>query len=303
MFALVTAKRILASLPPPPMASAPQNAPDSSAHSVVAVGNAGVEVREIASHAEYRACVALQVEVWGEEFERVPASMLRVATYVGGSCLGAFTPEGELCGFVFGLAGEIDGTPTHWSHLLGVKEAARNLGVGRLLKEHQRRLLASRGILAMSWTFDPLIAKSAHLNLNLLGARVVRYMRDMYGVTESPLHHGLATDRLLVSCPTAQPARALQPVPAADYAAVPLLTPAPQPGDDVLRRGSRETAALRIEVPTDFRQLIARSPAIAIAWHTALREHFLWALGAGYVVTGLHRDPLTSRSFYTLQAS
>ncbi|MCY7379821.1 MAG: hypothetical protein LH467_10865 [Gemmatimonadaceae bacterium] len=273
------------------------------AHSERTGGRYTLEVREIASPAEYRACVALQVEVWGEEFERVPASMLRVATYVGGLCLGAFSPEGELCGFVFGLAGSIDGRPTHWSHLLGVKEAGRNLGVGRLLKEHQRRVLASRGILEICWTFDPLIAKNAHFNLNLLGARVVRYLPDMYGISESPLHHGLATDRLIVSWSTEQPAHVIHSAPGADYAAVPVLTPAPQPGDDVLQRDGRESAALRIEVPTDFRQLIARSPAIAIDWHDALREHFVWALGAGYVVTGLHRDSLNSRSFYTLQAS
>ena len=285
------------------MAVAPRHATIPPAAAEQAVGIPSLAVRALATPAEYHACVALQIEVWGEEFESVPASMLQVATYVGGLCLGAFTPEGELRGFVFGLAGTIDGKPTHWSHLLGVKEAARNLGVGRLLKEHQRRLLASRGILTMCWTFDPLIAKNAHLNLNLLGARVVRYMPDMYGITESPLHHGLATDRLLVSWSTAQPEHARHPVTAAEYGAVPVLTPAPQPGDDVLRHGGRKSAALRIEVPSDFRQLIARSPAIAIAWHGALREHFLWALAAGYVVTGLQRDPLNARSFYTLQAS
>lgn len=285
------------------MAVAPRHATIPPVPAERAVGIPSLEVRALASTAEYHACVAMQVEVWGEEFESVPASLLQVATYVGGLCLGAFTPAGELRGFVFGLAGAIDGRPIHWSHLLAVTEAVRNLGVGRLLKEHQRQVLASRGIPEMCWTFDPLIAKNAHLNLNLLGARVVRYMPDMYGVTDSPLHHGLATDRLLVSCSTAQPANANHPAPAAAEVAVPVLTPVPQPGDDVLRRDGRESASLRIEVPTDFRQLIARSPAIAIAWHHALREHFLWALGAGYVVTGLHRDSLNSRSFYTLQAS
>lgn len=291
------------SLSYPLMAAAPRNELGPSALSRGTVESSILEVRELASPAEYHECVALQVEVWGEEFESVPASMLQIATYVGGLCLGAFTPGGELRGFVFGLAGTIDGRPTHWSHLLGVRESTRNLGVGRLLKEHQRRALASRGIMEMCWTFDPLIAKNAYLNLNVLGARVVRYMPDMYGITRSPLHHGLATDRLFVSCPTAQKA---QPSPVAsviDYAVVPVMTPAPQPGDDVVRRDGCRLAALRIEIPTDFRQLLVRSPAIAIAWHGALREHFLWALGAGYVVTGLHRDPLNSRSFYMLQAS
>ena len=285
------------------MAAAPAHATGSPAPTESAGGKTALEVRSLVSPAEYRACVALQVEVWGEEFENVPASMLRVATYVGGLCLGAFARDGELRGFVFGLAGAIDGRSIHWSHLLGVKESARNLGVGRRLKEHQRRVLASRGIPEICWTFDPLIATNAHLNLNLLGARVVRYMPDMYGVTDSPLHHGLATDRLLVSCSTEPSARVPDPAPIVSDVAIPVLTPTPQPGDDVLQRDGREAASLRIEVPTDFRQLFARSPATAIAWQHALREHFLWALDAGYVVTGLHRDSQNSRSFYSLQAS
>lgn len=266
-----------------------------------AAGVTALEVRPVASIAEYHECVALQEAVWGEAFDRVPASMLQVATYVGGLCLGAFSPNRELCGFVFGLAGTLDGRPTHWSHLLAVKESARNLGVGRLLKEHQRRVLASRGIPEMCWTFDPLIAKNAHLNLNLLGARVVRYVPDMYGTTGSPLHHGLATDRLLVACSTARGASSAGP--SADFATAPILTHVPQRGDDLHQVGGARPTALRIEVPTDFRQLLADSPKVATAWHGTLRGHFLWALGAGYVVTGLLRDPLGSRSFYTLRAA
>ena len=275
------------------MAAAPRNA----VH--VPSSTTTLDVRPIASIAEYHACVALQEDVWGVEFDSVPASMLQVATYVGGLCLGAFTPDGELCGFVFGLAGTMDGKPTHWSHLLGVKESARNLGVGRLLKERQREVLASRGIPEMCWTFDPLIAKNAHLNLNLLGASVVRYVPDMYGTTDSPLHHGLATDRLLVALRTAPdaPRRTV-----ANASTAPMLTAVPQPDDEVVDMDRDRPALLRIEVPTDFRQLLSRSPTVAASWHASLRRHFTWALGAGYTVTGLHRDPLSSRSFYTLQS-
>ncbi|NUO93661.1 MAG: hypothetical protein HOQ30_03540 [Gemmatimonadaceae bacterium] len=258
-----------------------------------------LDVRPVASIAEYAACVALQQDVWGVEFDSVPASLLQVATYVGGLCIGAFAPDGELYGFVFGLAGTMDGKPTHWSHLLGVRESARNLGVGRLLKEHQRQVLASRGIAEMCWTFDPLIAKNAHLNLNVLGARVVRYVPDMYGTTESPLHHGLATDRLLVSLLTSPDSARPR---TADASAAPVLTPAPQPGDVVVDVARDRPPVLRIEVPSDFRQVLGRSPATAREWHAAVRRHFTWALDSGYTVTGLHRDPVSSRSFYTLQA-
>ena len=259
---------------------------------------ATLDIRPVASLAEYRACAALQAEVWGADFECVPASVLQVATYVGGICLGAFLPDGELCGLVFGLSGSQDGAPLHWSHLLAVRESARNLGVGRLLKERQRELLASRGIPEMRWTFDPMIVKNAHLNLNRLGARVVKYVPDMYGITESPLHHGLATDRLVVAWPTSPAATAA--APELDGSPAPVLTLEPQPGDDVLERGDRRPATVWIEVPTEFQRLLEIAPRSANAWHTAVREHFLWALDNGYTVAGLHRDPASERSYYVL---
>ena len=300
MFAPPADHRLSLPSPPPPAMAAvpPSDAPTSSAHATSAPGTVGLRVRPVASLAEYRACVALQEEVWGADFESVPASMLQVATYVGGLCLGAFSPEGELYGFVFGLAGTEDGRPVHWSHLLGVREAARNLGVGRLLKEHQRQLLASRGVPTMCWTFDPLIAKNAHLNLDILGARIVRYVTDMYGDTGSPLHHGLATDRLVVvwdTAPSIRTARARF-----DVAGLPVLTARPQRGDDV-PHPSLTPPRLLLEVPFDFPQLLARSPVDAAEWHAATRDHFLWALERGYQAVGLHVDAVTSRSFYVLE--
>lgn len=259
---------------------------------------ATLDVRPIASLDEYRACVKLQAEVWGEGFESVPANVLQVATYVGGICLGAFYPDGELCGLVFGLSGIQDGAPMHWSHLLAVRESARNLGVGRLLKERQRELLASRGILEMRWSFDPMIVKNAHLNLNRLGARVVRYVPNMYGITDSPLHHGLATDRLVVAWSTSDTAPGGRWI---NIAPAPILTAEPQADDEVLEPGDRHPPVVWIEVPSDFPRLLAQSPRAARAWHEAVRTHFLWALDNGYVVTGLHRDPVAGRSFYVAE--
>jgi len=81
----------------------------------------------------------------------------------------------------------------------------------------------------------------------------------------------------------------------------PLLTARPQPGDPVLSRAARPAPRIRLEVPTDFTQLLADVPADARLWHAATREHFQWALANAYAVTGLRRDPATSRSFYLLE--
>lgn len=264
------------------------------------IDEAGIRIRPLASLSEYQACMALQNEVWGPGYgEIVPASLLQVAQHVGGLAIGAFTAEGELVGLVFGLTGVKDGETVHWSHVLGVRESARNTGLGRVLKEYQRAELARLGIKEMHWTFDPLVAKNAHLNLNRLGAHVVEYVRDMYGTTGSPLH-GTVTDRLVVSCPTDTNPRHGS-ASEAPSGAVPILTPIPRPGDVLVNNASACPPMVWIEIPADIQQVIARAPAEAETWRWSVRDHFEWALGNGYAVTGLHRDPVTSRSFYTLE--
>lgn len=287
----------------------PDAVSDDTAHSrrtkpagaVAEINGGSIRIRPLTSLDDYDACVALQREVWGSEYdEAVPASLLQVVPYVGGLVLGAFSAEGDLLGFVFGLTGPKDGELVHWSHALGVRESARNLGVGRLLKNYQRAELARRGIQSMYWTFDPLIAKNAHFNLNRLGARVVEYVPDMYGTTKSPLHHGMATDRFIVVCSTSpDEGRPRRPRAVAGSNTLTLTETTPSP--EVLFPGVAQLPiAIWIEVPTDFERVRAISPATAALWHSAIRRHFQWALRNGYAVTGLHRDPVTSRSFYTL---
>jgi predicted GNAT superfamily acetyltransferase len=271
----------------------------ASTASALVAERAAIRVRSVTSLHDFHACVDLQAEVWGPEYtDSVPASLLQVATYVGGIVLGAFTSTGELAGFLFGLTGVQDGEIVHWSHVLGVRDTARNLGVGRMLKEAQRAELAQHGIRRMSWTFDPLVAKNAHLNLNRLGARVVEYVPNMYGTTTSPLHYGLATDRLVVSWNTDAPPPVERHMMAQSSA--PVLSLALR-HDDVTMKDGELPSSLLIEIPTDILQVIERSPDEASAWRQAVRGHFLRALGLGYEVTGLHREPVTSRSFYVLE--
>jgi predicted GNAT superfamily acetyltransferase len=283
----------------------PPDAHDPAAEPAGALSHADADitVRSLVSLADLRACVALQEDVWGKEYgDAVPASLLQVVTHIGGILAGAFSPDGELVGFVFGFTGIKHGEVVHWSHQLGVRSSARNAGVGRMLKQYQRAELARQGVATVFWTFDPLMAKNAHLNLNRLGAQVVEYVENMYGITGSPLHLGLATDRLIVSWPTTE-----SPSPRArtivdGHDRYPILSAEPQPGDRLgcvadVTDGERAPLLL-LEVPTDVQRI---PPTQAAAWQTSLRTHFEAALRAGYVVTGLYRDAVGSRSFYVLE--
>lgn len=242
-------------------------------------------LRRTESLAEYEECVAIQDETWGAGFsERVPASVLLVAQKIGGVVAGAFGPDQRMLGFVFGITGVEQGALVHWSHMLAVRPEARGMGIGERLKRHQRELLRALGVATMRWTFDPLVARNAHLNLVRLGARVAAYVPNMYGAdTGSPLHGPGDTDRIVASwdltaadgVPGLPAPAARAPVvnaPAAD--GIPALVPA---------AGER---AVRIVVPRDVQAVAPESRA---AWRATTREAFLTYLGRGYVVSGFHR--------------
>lgn len=156
-----------------------------------------IKVRICEHLEEFHACVDLQKEIWGEaDLEVEPSTMFVVASHTGGQVLGAFEGE-KLVGYTLALVGLRNGAPYLHSHMTGVSASYRDRGVGRMLKLFQREEALSRGIRLIEWTFDPLEVRNAHFNLNRLGAIARRYVPNLYGVTTSPLHRGLATDRLV----------------------------------------------------------------------------------------------------------
>jgi Uncharacterized conserved protein len=182
--------------------------------------------------------------------------------------------------------------------MLGVRETARNMGLGRLLKEYQRTTLAALGITKIYWSFDPLMAKNAYFNLNRLGATVVEYVPDMYGTTDSPLHYGLATDRLVVCLDAAgSPPAPLTP-PAQERA--PILTAFARSGDVIMGAGEQNPDTALIEIPADVLGVMNRSRAIAHTWRLTVRDHFQWALSRGYAISGVHASAADGRFFYVV---
>jgi predicted GNAT superfamily acetyltransferase len=88
-------------------------------------------------------------------------------------------------------------TPFLHSHMTAVLSEYRNAGVGRRLKLFQRQDALDRRIPLVEWTFDPLETKNAYFNIERLGVIVRRYIPNCYGITDSPLHSGIPTDRFV----------------------------------------------------------------------------------------------------------
>ena len=146
---------------------------------------------------DLQACVGLQQEVWSfSDYDLVPLRLFVVAQKIGGQVIGAFDKD-TLVGFVMSIPGSRHGQPYLHSHMLAVREAYRDQGLGRLLKLAQRDDALERGFELIEWTFDPLEIKNAYLNLEKLGAVARRYNINQYGYSSSPLQGGLPTDRLV----------------------------------------------------------------------------------------------------------
>jgi predicted GNAT superfamily acetyltransferase len=254
----------------------------------------GITIRRVETLAEYQECFAIQGETWGVGFrELVPPAILMVAQKLGGVCAGAFAPDGRMLGFVFGLTGVRDGQLVHWSDMLAVRADARGAHIGERLKRYQRDLVRAIGVETMYWTFDPLVARNAHLNLNRLGARPVEYAPDLYGTdTGSPLHAGLATDRIVVAWDLTrsdgapqQPARAGETVNPVSSNGLPALN------------GLADAPLVRILVPRDFETEPNERLAV---WRAVTREAFLSYLNRGYEVTGFRRGEPDQLPYYEL---
>lgn len=260
---------------------------------------AALRIRPLTSHDDLQACVALQRETWGPGFsELVPAAILLVAQRIGGVAAGAFDEAGVLQGFVFGLTGWEDGRPVHWSDMLAVRPEARNQGLGTRLKRHQRNHLLPMGVETVYWTFDPLESKNAWVNFARLGIVARDYAPNLYGDTDSPLHAGIGTDRLVALWPIASERvrtrlAGERPPEAAAFAHAPMAVPV-RVEADVPRCGAArldlEEARLRVPVPADIQSLKARDRGLALQWRECTRAAFTRYLEAGWEVRELVRE-------------
>lgn len=261
------------------------------------------DLRPLREMDEFRACVALQERVWGAGFgERVGVSLLRVARRLGGVAEGAWDEHG-LAGFVFGLTGPEGDRLVHWSDMLAVRPDVRGAGLGTRLKLRQRELLLALGIDVCYWTFDPLVARNAHLNLEKLGAVVREYVVDMYGDSPSPLHRGIGTDRFvalweldservrlrLSGAGEGDEARSFEEAGRGESAVTPAF--------EVVRRGAwpvpGEVATIvpgepiRVPVPGDIGALMEADTELASAWRKATREAFAGRVGLTHEVVAI----------------
>jgi predicted GNAT superfamily acetyltransferase len=229
----------------------------------------GIIVRHCHGLHEFELCIQAEREVWqSSDIDVVPIPLFVVASEIGGQVLGAFDGS-KLVGFTLALVGWRNRKPFLHSHMTAVIDAYRDRKIGQRIKLFQRKDALSRGIEIIEWTFDPLVTKNAYFNFMRLGAIAQRYLPNVYGITTSPLHASLPTDRLIAEWHLRSP-RVVQTL--------------------ARKQTPPSETSVRITIPHTMEELKSSNPSAAIQIQSAVREKFTKYFAKGYIATQVVRS-------------
>jgi predicted GNAT superfamily acetyltransferase len=218
---------------------------------------------------------------WGGQ--HLDREVVRALALSGNVSWGAVVGD-DLVGFVLGWAGVDDGGLHVHSHMLAALPDRRHRGVGEALKLAQRAQALEQGIDVMRWTFDPMVARNAWLNLGKLGAVVDRFERDFYGSMADSINEGERSDRFTVAWDLRR-----EPGPREiDAPRVDVVT-AGDGGEPVTSAPNGDQAAT-IEVPAEYYELRAADRNRAFTWRDAVAEAAERCLALGMLGLAFDRD-------------
>ena len=249
--------------------------------------------RDLVSAPDLQLAIDLEKQTWGAEDKDVTPLTLAIALRAAGAIwLGAFDSN-RMVGFAFAIPSLEHGQLNYHSHMLAVHPEYRGSGVGYRLKLAQRQRALEFGVREITWTFDPLRARNAHLNFSCLGVISDDYRPDFYGPkTSSPLHRN-GTDRLWVRWQLSD-TRVHARIRGRDSRAENLdalkhLDPLVSfNGDGRPAMSDLQPALARqriaIEIPGDMDRMEAQDDPLARAWRLVTRQAFTEALQSGFVV-------------------
>lgn len=249
-------------------------------------------IRDLKNYDEMLALRRLQQEIWGlaEPDIGLYPPLLNTAAKNGGVVLGAFDDDsGRMVGFLFGFLGREPGGPFKLcSQTMGVLGEWRGQGIAEALKRVQHERVIAQGLPLITWTYDPLEAPNAHLNLHKLRAVTRTYWVDVYGSNFGALNAGMPTDRLVVEWwvsghwvekPPADPIVLDDAPPVFEIE-----------GQDVQRRIVRSQLGLtsemiQLEIPADIHPVKAANMELALDWRHKVRRALENYFGKGYIAT------------------
>jgi predicted GNAT superfamily acetyltransferase len=206
--------------------------------------------------------------------------------------------------------------------MLGVHPDLRDRGVGFALKRAQWQMVRHQGLDRITWTYDPLLSRNAHLNIAKLGAVCNTYRREVYGEMRDELNAGLPSDRFevdwwvntqRVNRRLSRRARLRLDLAHFLAAGAEIVNPTqidlrgfPHPPDETewpvfKDKSPEEEPLLLVEIPDDYQTLRNSDRDLALRWRKHTRSLFEDLFARGYLVTDFVYLPgRHPRSYYVL---
>lgn len=281
-----------------------------------------IEIKTLTALPELAQVIEVQKAVWQSPATTIAESLYWSFVKNGGSVIGAFDGA-RVIGFVLGFIGLSDtasGKPAREnlklvSQRMAILPEYRHQGVGYRLKLAQRDYALQQDLDLITWTFDPLVSRNAHLNIRKLGGISHTYLVDYYG-THSPMGLMGSTDRLLIEWWIKAPhtldrlamknslknfdaymleALVLNSCPIGSHGF-------PTPPETPL---AAESESVLLEIPYDFNAIFDHAPDLAHQWRQHSRALFNALFEAGYAVHDFVSSTTEgmARSYYVLERS
>lgn len=278
-----------------------------------------ITYRLLKTPSELEEAVTLQTIYWGNEADAlVPLHMLLSLARYGGHIIGAYDGK-QMVGLLMGFLGydsDRHTSPLTMDDLIFMSKRMvvlpdyRGQQIGYNLKLKQRDLAIKMGVNCISWTFDPLLARNAHLNIRKLGGIIRHYIVNYFG--ESISNPTLSADRVVIEWRVLHPhvnARMSEKSMStsletylSDGAVVinPIQDENSLPYPAMVTTVRDHDGTLLLEIPKDFVSLQTSATEVANRWRSHVRESFKSILDLGYIVTDFVREDYgeLNRTFY-----
>jgi predicted GNAT superfamily acetyltransferase len=191
----------------------------------------------------------------------ITPNLLQAMIHSGAYLSGAFI-DSNCVGAAFAFPATTGGLHLH-SHMTAVLDSFRDKGIGYALKVDQYKWAKQNNYKEITWTFDPLVARNAKLNILKLGVDISAYYPNFYGDMPDELNAGDESDRVMAS--------------------LKVLGDAPTPRTAI---STPDKSAVLIAIPDDIVAIRGKDLAENLRWRRSVRDEFVSALARGGKVIG-----------------
>ena len=191
----------------------------------------------------------------------ITPNLLQAMIHSGAYLSGAFV-DGECVGAAFAFPATTGGLHLH-SHMTAVLDSFRDKGIGYALKVDQYKWAKQNNYKEITWTFDPLVARNAKLNILKLGVDISAYYPNFYGDMPDELNAGDESDRVMAS--------------------LKVVGDAPTPRTVI---STPDKSAVLIAIPSDIVSIRVKDIAENLRWRRSVRDEFVSVLARGGKVVG-----------------